>query len=475
MKFLSSAIILCTVVGASAGVWLIETVDSAGEVGFYASLALDNDENPCIVYQDQDNGDLKYAHWNGSSWDIETVDSDADVNDCTSLEIDAHGYPHISYFHRGFDYDLKYAHWNGSSWDIQTVDSDGMVGSHNSIAVDAFDNPHISYRTSQTHDLKYAAWNGSSWSIQTVDSAGDAGAFNCLALDSSGYPCISYYHASPGYDLKYAAWNGTGWDIETVDSAGEVGTFTSLALGSDDYPHISYRDSSNDSLKYAAWNGTGWDIETLDSQTEIGYYSNSIVLDSFDNPHIAYQDLTNLDLKYARYNQEPADFSLLSPADGATVGNYPLCDWENAIDPEGDVVAYDLWYTTQSDFSTYEEITGLTGSEYQFSDAELDPDNTYYWKVLATDGLSETWSTETWRFYVPDNVSIDGLELSVAPENNGLLLSWSVTGDTPSSVRVLRGESDPVAVSGSLPGETTRWLDRDVTPGESYVYWLEAT
>ncbi|MBD3372539.1 MAG: T9SS type A sorting domain-containing protein, partial [Candidatus Coatesbacteria bacterium] len=46
---------------------------------------------------------------------------------------------------------------------------------------------------------------------------------------------------------------------------------------------------------------------------------------------------------------------------------------------------------------------------------------------------------------------------------------------TPSSVRVLRGESDPVAVSGSLPGETTRWLDRDVTPGESYVYWLEAT
>ncbi|MBD3371625.1 MAG: T9SS type A sorting domain-containing protein, partial [Candidatus Coatesbacteria bacterium] len=57
----------------------------------------------------------------------------------------------------------------------------------------------------------------------------------------------------------------------------------------------------------------------------------------------------------------------------------------------------------------------------------------------------------------------------------GVLLGWTVSGDLPAGVRVLRGESDPVAVSGSLPGGTTRWLDRGVEPGGSYVYWLETT
>ncbi|MBD3371830.1 MAG: hypothetical protein GF403_03840 [Candidatus Coatesbacteria bacterium] len=71
--------------------------------------------------------------------------------------------------------------------------------------------------------------------------------------------------------------------------------------------------------------------------------------------------------------------------------------------------------------------------------------------------------------------AIGDIAIKALPTSNGLLLSWSVTGDTPASVRVLRGESDPVAVSGSLPGGTTRWLDMDVTPGGSYVYWLEAT
>jgi len=70
---------------------------------------------------------------------------------------------------------------------------------------------------------------------------------------------------------------------------------------------------------------------------------------------------------------------------------------------------------------------------------------------------------------------LDGVELAASPAADGVLLGWTVSGDVPASVRVLRGGSDPVAVSGSLPGETRRWLDRGVEPGESYVYWLEAT
>lgn len=43
------------------GTWSIETVDSAGEVGLFTSLALDSDDNPHISYTDYSNTDLKYA------------------------------------------------------------------------------------------------------------------------------------------------------------------------------------------------------------------------------------------------------------------------------------------------------------------------------------------------------------------------------------------------------------------------------
>ncbi len=67
-----------------ANVWDIKTVDSDGNVGHDISLALDSNNNPCISYFDDTNGDLKYAYYNGSTWVKQTVDSD--------------GYVHVGYY-----------------------------------------------------------------------------------------------------------------------------------------------------------------------------------------------------------------------------------------------------------------------------------------------------------------------------------------------------------------------------------------
>ena len=67
----------------SAYVWEIQTVDAAGDVGQFTSLALDGAGNPSIGYYDRANEDLKYAWCDGTGWHAETVDAAGLVGWCT--------------------------------------------------------------------------------------------------------------------------------------------------------------------------------------------------------------------------------------------------------------------------------------------------------------------------------------------------------------------------------------------------------
>jgi len=450
---LTTLLALCLIVPVFAGEWANEVVDSEGDVGRYSSLALDSSDNPHISYFDQTNCDLKYACWGGFNWQMETVDSVGHVGWYTSLALDSAGNPHISYYDATFG-NLKYARWDGSSWQIETVDGliskQSNVGYYTSLALDSSDYPHISYHDVSNGNLKYTNWDGAAWQTETVDGHMslllDVGLRSSLALDSSDYPHISY-HGYTNEHLKYARWDGSSWHIEAIDDIGDY-TQISLALNSLDLPHISYLDGNYRNLKYARWDGFTWQIETVDSSGSVGYNA-SLALDSSDNPHIAYKDLTNNNLKYTLWdgsiwifettvgngpasrpsltldssdkpyisflglynnnyammyawiNNPPENFSLLSPINHKVCHSWPLADWEDSTDGDGHSITYDLWYSTEADFSPYEEITGLTDSEYQFGDAELDENNIYFWKVLATDSYHETWSNQTdWWFYM---------------------------------------------------------------------------
>jgi hypothetical protein len=452
--------------------WQLENVEDLSDpYSGHCSLVLDSSGHPRLAYQG-DGRDIRYAAWDGAAWQLETVEElNAQSSGYCSLVLDSSGYPRIAY--QGKGYDIRYAAWDGAAWQLETVeDLSSDSSGHCSLVLDSSGYPRLAYK-GDSYNIRYAAWDGAAWQIETVEEVSSSFSGYCsLVLDSSGYPRIAYKGDS--YNIRYAAWDGAAWQLETVEDVSSSSSgYCSLVLNSSGYPRIAYQGDDRD-IRYAAWDGAAWQLETVEELNDpfAGYCS--LVLDSSGYPRIAYKG-DSYDIRYAWWNDPPTAFSLLSPADGSTVDDYPLGDWEDSIDPEGGDVSYDLWYSTEDDFNPHEEITGLSDSEYQFSDAELAPDTTYYWKVRAWDGYEESWSTESWSFYVTEDVAVEGLELSVSPEDAGVLLGWTVEGDIPAGVRVLRGADAPAAVSGSLPGETRRWLDLEVEPGGSYVYWLEAT
>ena len=287
----------------SFAAWTIETVDSAGDVGFFTSIAADSNNNVHISYYDGSNRNLKYATNASGSWVTETVDNGLYVGWFTSIATDSNNNVHISYldvYHHG----LKYAMNASGSWVTETVDNVltelELSSEYTSIAIDRYNMAHISYYD-LGRGLMYATNFLGSWFTQSVDSAGVyVGMGNSIALDSGFKGHISYFGNG---DLKYA----TGYPpyggvvIQTVDTAVYVLLYfsamvnTSIATDSNNHVHISYYDAINDDLKYATNASGSWVTQTVDS-TGGGY--NSITIDSSNKVHISY--FANGDLKYAK-------------------------------------------------------------------------------------------------------------------------------------------------------------------------------
>ena len=314
----------------------IATVDSTGQVGSNASLAVDAAGLPVIAYYDESNGHLKIAHCNDANCasgdeSIVTVDSADSVGVYTSLLLDANGNPVVSYYDYG-NSDLKLAHCNdaycaGGDESIVTVDGAGDVGSETSLALDAAGNPVISYQDSGSYDLKLAHCNepncaGGDESIVTVDTAGRVGGTS-LTLDATGNPVVSY-HDFETHQLKLAHCNDpncVGDDERIVTVDGSAG-FASLELDVVGNPVVSYQDGTRASLKVAHCNdpncgGGDESIVAVDSAGSVGH-DTSLRLNHNGHPVISYRDWANEDLKLAR-----CDNTICSPVTcigaGATI------------------------------------------------------------------------------------------------------------------------------------------------------------
>lgn len=359
VKLEANTVLNVNLCGACSGDWVIETVDSAGNVGAHTSLALEPTYPyaPHISYRDVTKDGLKHARLRGTNWFSETVDSPGGMWASLALAPTYPFSPGISYHDFDQRWDIRYACLNGTTWITKTIGRQRAGQNGTSLALEPTypytphisyyypsggDNhldhaylsgtawcsgtwvtekvedgqaawsslaleatypyiTHISYQDVANSSLKHAWLSGTDWLNETVDNTGDVGWNTSLALDSEGNPHISYVDNTSD-TLKYAWLSGSTWDSETVDSLGEeIGwatRATSLELDQTDAPYISYYDASNNDLKLAYFNGAAWFIQTVDSEGDVGQYS-SLALDRDGCPHISYYDATNGDLKYA--------------------------------------------------------------------------------------------------------------------------------------------------------------------------------
>ncbi len=291
--------------------WQIELVDATGRTGWYTSLVFDAEGNPRIAYWDLSNSALRYARWTGMAWALETVDNAAYVGQCCSLALDDAENPAVSYY----DYtngDLKFARWNGSAWQIERVD-DGQplmgAGLYTSLALDPMGRPHIAYAEHTLGQLRYAWWDGSQWSIETVDGGTPIG--TSLQLDAAGIPHISYaYQFGLGSHLKYAVRSGAGgsWVTQIVKPGGQVGLYSSIRLRPNGEPSILSWDLGNSRVDYDAYENGGWTHESIESMGWTDQWC-SLVMDRMAQLHAAYRSSVEQDLHYA-VAANPADVAV---------------------------------------------------------------------------------------------------------------------------------------------------------------------
>ncbi|MBJ29671.1 MAG: hypothetical protein CMB61_06435 [Euryarchaeota archaeon] len=139
----------------SGTTWAVTEVDdSSAKVGAYSALTLDGSERPHISYLDSANGNLRYAHYDGTSWVITTVDSSGSVGGFTSIANDANDRPRIAYHDSGANI-LRLAVWDGSSWTLTTQDSDSS-GQGTQVTVDADGKTRIAYFDEENDDLSFS-------------------------------------------------------------------------------------------------------------------------------------------------------------------------------------------------------------------------------------------------------------------------------------------------------------------------------
>ncbi|MBE0671417.1 MAG: hypothetical protein IH588_12575 [Anaerolineales bacterium] len=302
--------------------WVVDTVDSEGDVGLYSSLAFDRFSTPYISYYSRSEQKLKIAIRKGNQWTTAVVDLGKGAGLFTSLAIRRDDTVFISYYDEERGY-IKMAHLEKKQWIIDDVDFIGTNKDNleldlfrTSLVLDANGYPVISYVDLVNRNLKMARQDASGqWRSVVVDDSPDVGWSNSLMINVGGFPVISYFDQNLQV-LKLASLEPTGWSIQVLDDTVGTGAYTSIGLGEQGNYIVAYFDDNFDDMKLRIAEKT----TSIKSRRNIGWYI-SLALDQNGNPLIAYYDFSQKDLGIVQFQNNR--YQITTIATSGDVGLYP--------------------------------------------------------------------------------------------------------------------------------------------------------
>ncbi len=158
-------------------------------------------------------------------------------------------------------------------------------------------------------------------------------------------------------------------------------------------------------------------------------------------------------------NSRPSSPGWDSPS-GETEDRTPYLDWEGSEDADGDAINY--WIMLGDDDSSYDILSEHVGDDTYYDMHErLDAPGYYYYKVIATDGQSN--STEDGRFYivVPEDEQSDQQDDDSQDQDDGVPFS---TTSVPST-RDTQDEGAEKPTKDDVEGSGVRDL-----PGDAFIF-----
>jgi len=167
-------------------------------------------------------------------------------------------------------------------------------------------------------------------------------------------------------------------------------------------------DPDGDSVRYSLLmeqgNGTpnivlASGLQTTDFTVNTSLEFNTLyswqVIASDENGGTTYSDIFSFT---TRKNLSPENFNLLQvPDKEKNIVLNPKLTWENAIDPDGEMVTYEILLDEGNDNPTTIIANDLQQTSYAIP-SNLDHNTSYFWKVIASDNQGNSIASEVFLF-----------------------------------------------------------------------------
>ncbi|MGD8856067.1 MAG: hypothetical protein PVG33_07045, partial [Chloroflexota bacterium] len=235
--------------------WTVHELARGATGGLGSAVAANSDQEPRVVYLDDQADQLMYAARQDGGWSTSVI-TIAWSNFSADLVIDDTDRPHLCL---GRGVEVRYGHQDGDQWTFETVGGwDGGC----QVALDSTGRAHMAYIGQG--QVRYAARAAEGWDVHGL---GGQDEMVSMALDKTDRPHLVYFDISDDPDHEYALMHtvltGSGWITDVVDSGAWVNA-ASLIIDENDDMHIAYFYKQDEcQLRYATWRDAKWQIETV--------------------------------------------------------------------------------------------------------------------------------------------------------------------------------------------------------------------